>query len=84
MGKEHFHLLSLTARSLVLRRFRNMPRFVTRSFMDAAGDLAEWCIRTAAILHRTAFAVELACPRDDRASLSDARARISEVAPITA
>lgn len=39
--KEHFHLLSLTARSLVFRRLRNVPRFVTCSFMDAAGDLAE-------------------------------------------
>src|SRR3954447_3031515 len=72
MGKEHFHLFSLTARFLVFRRLRNTPRFVTRSFMDAAGDLAEWCIRTAAIFHRTVFAVELACPIDDRVSLRDA------------
>jgi hypothetical protein len=84
MSEEHFHLLSLTAGSVVFRRLRNTPRFVTRSFMDTAGDLAEWCIRTAAILHRTALAVELACPIDDRVSLRDARARIPEFAPITA
>jgi hypothetical protein len=76
MGKEHFHLLLLTARSLVFRRRGNTPRFVMRSLMDAASDLAEWRIRTAAILHRTALVVDLACPIDDRVSLRDARARI--------
>ena len=84
MSKDHFHVLSLTARAVVFRRLRNTPRFVTRSFMDAAGDLAEWCVRTAAIFHPTALAVELACPIDDRVSLRDARAGIAEFAPITA
>jgi hypothetical protein len=42
MSEDHFHVLSLTARAVVFRRLRNTPRFVTRSFMDAAGDLAEW------------------------------------------
>lgn len=29
MGNEYFHLFSLTARSLVFRRLRNTPCFVT-------------------------------------------------------
>jgi hypothetical protein len=84
MSEDHFHVLSLTARAVVFRRLRNTPRFVTRSFMDAAGDLAEWCVRTAAIFHPTALAVELACPIDDRVSVCDLRARIPEFAAITA
>lgn len=43
---EHFHLLSLTARFPVRGRCRYAPGLVAGSFVNAAGDVAHWRIRT--------------------------------------
>ena len=84
VSEEHFHLLSLSARLFVFWGSSDAPRFVTRSFVDAAHDFAKLHIRATSILHRTAVTVHLTRSVDDGVGFRDVCAGIPEWSPVAA
>lgn len=63
--RKHLDFLALAPRLAVLGRLRDLPRYVSRHFVHAPSDLANRCIRAAALLERASRAVVLASPIEE-------------------